>query len=130
MLCDRHFPPDEESGMMPNRNGYPTDDFNTWTGGWNYENYRRVLFVNGEFDPWRSASVSSQFRPGGPLESTKEIPVSIVPGGIHCSDLRYLNGLADPHVGEVINKNIQQIVDWVDEWPGESGNARSSSQSI
>ena len=117
-------------GIFNLHDGYTVQDFNNKTGGWSYKSYSRLLFINGEFDPWRSASVSSEFRPGGPLKSTKETPVSIVPGGMHGSDLNYENALANSGVMMVVDKNIKQIVKWVQEWPGESGNAGSSSQSI
>jgi hypothetical protein len=63
--------------------------------------------------------VSSEFRPGGPLESTKEAPLQIIPGGFHCSDLRLRNGLVNAGVQKVIDNEVSQIVKWVGEWPGK-----------
>ncbi|KAG8406126.1 hypothetical protein J3458_021453 [Metarhizium acridum] len=36
------------------------------------------MWVNGEYDPWTPATVSSKSRPGGPLKSSKQAPVWIV----------------------------------------------------
>jgi hypothetical protein len=57
-----------------------------YTGGWDAK-FERVLFVNGEFDPWKSATVSSDFKPGGPLKSTEKVPVIEIKNGVHCPDL-------------------------------------------
>jgi len=40
---------------------------NAYTKGWSFSNSTRLLWVNGGFDPWREAGVSSEFRPGGTL---------------------------------------------------------------
>jgi hypothetical protein len=76
----------------------------------------RLIWTNGEFDPWRTTGVSSEFRPGGEFKGTKEMPVQIIPGGFHCSDLRISNGLANPGVMKVIENEIAQIKTWVDEF--------------
>lgn len=61
--------------------------------------------------------MSSEFRPGGPLQSTPEVPVQVIPGGFHCSDLRLKNGLVNAGVQEVIDNEVAQIVQWVSEYP-------------
>lgn len=71
--------------------------------------------MNGELDPWRTAGVSSEFRPGGPLQSTEEIPVEIIPGGFHCSDL-ILKNYIDPGVKKVVDREIEILKGWVAEW--------------
>ncbi len=53
---------------------------NAWTGGWSVTNTTRLMYVNGQYDPWRDSTVSSINRPGGPLQSTSEVPVYVVPG--------------------------------------------------
>lgn len=72
-----------------------------------------------EFDPWRTSGVSSEFRPGGPLESTAQHPLNIIPGGFHCSDLLVANGAANAGVQAIIDKEVAQIKAWVAEWPGK-----------
>ena len=59
--------------------------------------------------------MSSEFRPGGPLKSTKEVPVEIIPGGFHCSDL-ILKNYIDPGVKKVVDKEIDILKGWVGEW--------------
>ena len=89
---------------------------NAKTHGWNLVNTTRLIWTNGEFDPWRTSGVSSQFRPGGGLASTPQHPVQIIPGGFHCSDLRLLNGAVNAGVQNVIDNEVAQIVAWVKEY--------------
>lgn len=69
------------------------------------------MWANGEYDPWIPGSVSSEFRPGGPLESTVDVPVNVIPGGIHCYDLIIRNGVVDEGVRKVIDAETRQIVE-------------------
>ena len=75
-----------------------------------------------EFDPWRTSGVSSQFRPGGGLESTPEHPLQIIPGGFHCSDLIVKNGQVNAGVQTVIDNEVAQIKTWVAEYYEQNGN--------
>ncbi|KAK7971471.1 hypothetical protein PG989_016487 [Apiospora arundinis] len=54
--------------------GDTAEALNAQTGGWLYTNTTRVLTSNGQYDPWRPASVSSIFRPGGPLPGERQGP--------------------------------------------------------
>lgn len=74
--------------------------------------------MNGEFDPWREAGVSSDFRPGGPLASTARVPVFVVPGGFHASEITTLNGVVNRGCRDVIDKVIGTLEEWVGEWKG------------
>ena len=96
--------------------GKTVDDINAYTGGWSVENTTRLTWTTGEFDPWRTTGVSSQFRTGGQLESTPEHPVNLIPSGIHCSDLIIRNAQANAGVQNVVNIETKQIVDWVQEF--------------
>ncbi|KAL3296949.1 serine carboxypeptidase S28 [Colletotrichum asianum] len=61
--------------------------FNKWTkGGWDAP-FEKVMFVDGEFDMWNSATMSSAYRPGGPWNSTEEVPRMVVARGGHIPDL-------------------------------------------
>ncbi|RDI83406.1 hypothetical protein Vi05172_g6642 [Venturia inaequalis] len=91
---------------------------NAYTGGWSVTNSTRLLHVNGEFDPWREAGVSSDFRPGGPLASTARVPVFVVPGGFHASEITTLNGVVNRGCRDVIDKVIGTLEEWVGEWKG------------
>jgi hypothetical protein len=61
--------------------------------------------------------MSSEYRPGGPLQSTPEHPLNVIPGGFHCSDLRLKNAQANAGVQAVVDAQVAQIVKWVAEWP-------------
>lgn len=118
--CAYFFPPEGDFTYGINK-GLTEEDVNTFTGGWDHLNTTRLVFVNGEFDPWQPATVSSQFRPGGPLESTPELPVHVIPGGIHCSDLRLSNSEANEGVKEVTDAVIATMKEWVGEFYEEKG---------
>lgn len=72
--------------------------------------------MNREFDPWRSASVSSELRPGGPLQSTARAPVYLLPKGIHCNDLQVRNAQANSDVRTAHRSMVDTMVLWVDEF--------------
>jgi hypothetical protein len=113
--CRLFFPP--EDGVAYGLSaGRTFDALNDFTGGWNINGTQRLLFVNGQYDPWRDAGVSSAFRPSGPLQSTTELPVLVVPGGFHCTDLSSKNGAFNPGVQKTIDAGVKQIVDWVGEY--------------
>lgn len=121
--CDLFFPTVNgvTYGSNPSKTPHTsTVTENLWTGGWFIPNKAtkntRVLWVNGEFDPWRTAGVSSQFRPGGEWQSSAEAPVYIVPKGIHTSDLSIRNGAANAGVAAVQASLVKQMVQWVGEY--------------
>lgn len=60
--------------------------------------------------------MSPQFRTDGPLPSTPEHPLRIIPGGFHCSGLMMENGAANAEVQTVIDNEIAQIKAWVAEY--------------
>ncbi|XP_014550167.1 hypothetical protein COCVIDRAFT_116260 [Bipolaris victoriae FI3] len=87
------------------------DSINTLTGGWNHTG-KRILFTNGEFDPWRSASVSSVFRPDGPMQSTSQQPIILIKGVQHQADM-YVRNRINKDVREAMDTGIAQISRWV-----------------
>lgn len=118
--CALFFPPSPSGttyGLAANRT---FEALNSYTGGWFIDNTTRLVYNNGEYDPWREASVSSEFRPGGPLNSTEKVPVNIVPGGFHTSDLVTKNGVVNAGCQAVIDKGIAIIEAWVGEWKNGS----------
>ncbi|KAH7317225.1 peptidase S28 [Rhexocercosporidium sp. MPI-PUGE-AT-0058] len=95
--------------LFPEVNGYTygstnpninVHSVNKYTKGWRLDDTARLIWTNGEFDPWRTASMSSEFRPGGPLDSTAQHPLQIIPGGFIT----------------VIDNEIAQIKTWVAEY--------------
>ncbi|KAE8443392.1 hypothetical protein EG329_001951 [Mollisiaceae sp. DMI_Dod_QoI] len=106
--------------------GLTEDKHNADFQGWDVKNTQRLMFSNGEFDPWRSASVSSAFRPGGPLVSTPEIPVFIVPDGIHVQDL-YM-GDVTPAILELRQQELAQMTSWIEEYYHQSSNGTTGNK--
>ena len=60
--------------------------------------------------------MSSEFRPGGPLQSTKEIPVYLLGNATHCIDLIYRNGMANNGVRGAQMSAITTMTKWVDDF--------------
>lgn len=79
---------------------------------------------NSEFDPWRSASVSSEIRPGGPLQSTLEVPVYLLPNAVHCNDLSVRNAQANEDLRKAHEGMIKTMAGWVDDFYEERGVGR------
>ncbi|RFU34920.1 hypothetical protein B7463_g1407, partial [Scytalidium lignicola] len=115
--CNLYFPPENGYTYPENVNSsINTHSVNKYTEGWGLDNTTRLIWTNGEFDPWRPAGMSSTSRPGGPLASAPEHPVQIIPGGFHCSDLLLSNAEANEGVQQVVDSEVAQIVQWVSEW--------------
>jgi len=92
--------------------GFTEDHLNQWTGGWDAP-FERVLFVNGEHDPWRSATIAADCRPGGPVESSDKIPSLIVEKGVHVPDLVFEAG---PYQAPVVAKAVEIMSGWLKDW--------------
>jgi len=76
-------------------------------------NMPRIVFINGELDPWRRLSVSAP--DATPRQSTLDNPVYIIKGGSHCSDLDGYKANESPSKTEV-NKNVKaDILRWLNE---------------
>ena len=114
--CDLFFP--EVNGFTYGSTNPEVNpqSVNARTKGWELTNTTRLIWANGEFDPWRTSGVSSQFRPGGPLPSTEQHPLNIIPGGFHCSDLLLENAKVNAGVQQVVDNEVAQIVSWVKEF--------------
>ncbi|KAI0132335.1 peptidase S28 [Xylariales sp. AK1849] len=109
--CDLQFP--QTNGFVSgSATGWTEAHLNMWTEGWDAD-YERVLFVNGEFDPWRSATIASDYRPGGRLNSTKS-PAYIVKGGVHTPEL--IIDETDPNTWPIVQAAIKQMGDWLSQW--------------
>lgn len=118
--CPLHFP----EGGYGLASGERARDVNKWTGGWNALNTTRAMHTNGQWDPWRDATLSSSFRPGGPVKSTKHLPVRVVEHGTHCSDLYAPNWDASEQAAAVARDATKQMAGWVAEWYEEKGKAK------
>ncbi len=92
--------------------GFTAEQLDLYTHGWTGD-FQRVLFVNGQFDPWREATVSSDFRPGGALPSSDAVPVLVVPNGVHCLELI----IGETAEAESLYANMFDIMGgWLKEW--------------
>ncbi|KAK6213288.1 endoprotease [Colletotrichum tabaci] len=111
--CRILFPSKEDTAYGVTREA-ASDAMNTLTGGWDHQG-KRIFFTNGELDPWRSASVSSIFRPGGPMPSTSEQPVILIKGVQHCADMLARNRINES-VRAAMDAGIAQIAAWVAEF--------------
>ena len=104
--CSYYFP---ETFPTP---AVPKDfDTNLKYGGWDV-NLDRVYFVNGKNDPWREATVSSDFHP---RQSTDRQPIFVAEGGFHCSDLITRNAL-DTSINEAQLKGLGYMKAWLNEF--------------
>ncbi|KAI1466238.1 peptidase S28 [Daldinia caldariorum] len=116
--CELFFP-EEGKFTYGSALGRTASDINAYTKGWHIPEYldaeSRLLWVNGEFDPWRSASVASEFRPGGPLASTPDVPSILIPGSRHCNDLRVQNAV-NSDIKKAQADIISQIANWTNDF--------------
>jgi hypothetical protein len=118
--CDRFFP-DEDDYTFGLRAGRTTEEIVQLTGGWDFTNTTRLLYVNGEYDPWLMETVSSPFRPGGPLESTPEVPVFVVPKAAHCPDMVMANIHANEALSDIHDQTFKIMSNWIAEFYTEKG---------
>lgn len=84
-----------------------------WTHGWSAQFYK-VIFVNGQFDPWKSATESSDYRPIGPMVSTDDVPVFIVEGGVYSPGLWIDNDI--PAEWSVVQNCLERMGAWLKNW--------------
>ncbi|KAK3384098.1 serine-type peptidase-like protein [Lasiosphaeria ovina] len=114
--CNLWFPRSQGGGGVGIAQGKRANDVNRWTGGWSATKTKRLMYANGGLDPWRDSTVSSIFRPGGPLKSTEKLPVRVIAGGMHCSDLYGPNWSVNPGVQQIVNDEVANIKTWIAEF--------------
>ncbi|KAL1850398.1 hypothetical protein VTK73DRAFT_9690 [Phialemonium thermophilum] len=128
--CALFFPPEDSPGGVTAYGlgkGLTARDVNARTGGWSVpasSTAKRLMYTNGQYDPWRDATVSSTFRPGGPRQSTPELPVRLVEGGVHCSDFYGQNWAVNPALKALVDDEVANMKRWVDEFYEEKGKPR------
>ncbi|KAK1522032.1 serine carboxypeptidase S28 [Colletotrichum costaricense] len=109
--CDLRFP--QTFGFKPaSSEGFTAAMFNDWTGGWN-ATFENVLFCDGEHDGWRSASMNSDYRPGGPVKTTEQTATFVVKGANHVPDFLLNNG--EDNAG-IIEQEVKVIGKWIKAW--------------
>ncbi|KAK2627286.1 hypothetical protein QTJ16_003252 [Diplocarpon rosae] len=116
--CGLYFPTVNgftySSNISPDNNVHKV---NKLTEGWRLENTTRLIWTNGQYDPWKTSGMSSEYRTGGPFPGNEAAPLQIIPGGFHCSDFRLRNGVFNEGVQKVIDNQVAQIVKWVAKYP-------------
>lgn len=120
--CPLFFPTKE--GKYGIVEGKRAKDVNRWTGGWSVTNTTRLMHTNGEADPWRDATLSSKFRPGGPVKSTEQLPIRLVKGGQHCSDLYGQNWDVNDDLKKLVEDVLENMKKWVGEFYEEKGTTK------
>ncbi|KAG8883709.1 hypothetical protein FRB97_006020 [Tulasnella sp. 331] len=105
--------------MFPDANGNPgnfspaVEQNNNLYGGWQLK-ADRLFVVNGQFDPWRSASLSSDWAPT--FQNTTLQEVAVVEGGHHCWDWSLQGAKYDPSIKSVVDLGISNLKGWLGEW--------------
>lgn len=87
--------------------------FNLQYGGWNLV-ANNLFVVNGEFDPWRSASLSSQVAPA--FVDTPAQEVVVIPNGHYCWDWSTENAAVNPDVEQIQDLGVSKILSWLGQW--------------
>lgn len=126
--CDLFFPAEGEYTHGLNL-GRDESAFNEYTRAWFPLETENIIHINGEYDPWAAASVASDFRPGGPLQSTADTPSLVIKGGYHCSDLLTSEYNASPEVKVVVDEAVSIVKKWVEEFYGPFGRNLTQAQS-
>ncbi|KLO08444.1 peptidase S28 [Schizopora paradoxa] len=101
--CTYWFPEQFKTAVAP-RVGTTNAKYTGWD-----VNIDRLFFANGQRDPWRDATVSSDFHT---RQSTNSMPIA-VGDGFHCSDLITSGGTADSTILAVQTKALGFMKEWL-----------------
>ncbi|KAI6044406.1 peptidase S28 [Pisolithus marmoratus] len=84
--------------------------------GWGVE-VDRLFFANGQRDPWREATVSSDFI----YKASTDTQPIYAGDGFHCSDLITESGVVDASIAKVQSAALWYMKTWLEGWtPSES----------
>ncbi|KAI6044410.1 peptidase S28 [Pisolithus marmoratus] len=83
--------------------------------GWGVE-VDRLFFANGQRDPWREATVSSDFI----YKASTDTQPIYVGDGFHCSDLITESGLVDASIAKVQSAALEYMKTWLAGWTPKS----------
>lgn len=116
--CNYMFP--TSSGTPGNFNlGADSNATDSTFKGWNLM-AKNLFVVNGEFDPWRSASLSSNYAPKFVDTPTQDI--NVIPGAHHCWDFYLPNAELDANVNATRKEGLGKVYGWLGEWYGNHPN--------
>ncbi|KAG8920528.1 Thymus-specific serine protease, partial [Tulasnella sp. 408] len=105
--------PTGDAQASPYNTTQSADAFNLKYDGWNLL-AKNLFVVNGEFDPWRSASLSSRAAPA--FDNVPYQDVIVIPDGHHCWDWSTSNAAVNLDVERVQDLGISTIRFWLDGW--------------
>lgn len=105
--------PTGDAQVSPYNTTQSADAFNLKYDGWNLV-AKNLFVVNGEFDPWRSASLSSRAAPV--LDDVRSQEIIVIPNGHHCWDWSTSNAAVNLDVERVQDLGISTIRSWLDGW--------------
>ncbi|KAG8976892.1 hypothetical protein FRC05_002829 [Tulasnella sp. 425] len=112
--CSNYFPPARDH--IASDFSDPIGKFNRQFEGWNIM-AERLFVVNGQFDPWRSVSLSPLWMDRYPELNIEDIlDIHVIPNATHCWDYRLVNGELDPNVKKVQTKALVRIREWLQDW--------------
>jgi len=114
--CQQLWPDFFKSPPVPN-----TAATNRETTGWDV-NIDRLFFANGNRDPWREATVASDYHF---RQSTETQPI-FVSDGFHCSDL-LTEWTVDQTVADVAALGVAYLGRWQEEWRQANPHVSSAS---
>ncbi|KAI0368439.1 peptidase S28 [Pilatotrama ljubarskyi] len=80
-------------------------------GGWNTTT-ERLIFVNGQRDPWREATVAAD----GVSNQGTDLQPHLLGDGFHCSDMIMADGQVSPAIGAAQEKAIEYLRKWLADW--------------
>ncbi|KAG5917833.1 hypothetical protein E4U42_007097 [Claviceps africana] len=123
MMCEKMFPWDGKYAVGLDA-GRSAATVNKMTGGWDFGKTKRLMWTAGEYDPWRPATVAADRRPGGPLPSSPEAPVWVIPKAAHCSDAYTKAVQYNADFARIFNEILVKMKSWVDEFYVEKNVAR------
>ncbi|KAG9045421.1 hypothetical protein FS837_006331 [Tulasnella sp. UAMH 9824] len=109
--CNHMFPNADGSAGNYHPNTYGTNA--NHGGGWNIR-ANNLFVVNGQFDPWRSASLSSRWAPK--FRNTQHQLVEVIKGGHHCWDWNLYGAIYDHDVKRVVDEGVKTVQGWVKQW--------------
>ncbi|KAL1724091.1 serine carboxypeptidase S28-domain-containing protein [Schizophyllum commune] len=105
-FCAYYFPKTFPAYGLPRAN-----ETNARYGGWSMHG-ERMIFVNGNYDTWREASMSAQQT--NITVSTASQPIFLV-NGFHSSDLLALSAI-EPTVAQTQNQILNIVSGWLKDW--------------
>ncbi|KAI0332898.1 peptidase S28 [Cubamyces sp. BRFM 1775] len=106
--CTYFFP---DTFSSPPQTSVDATQTNKLYGGWNVTT-ERLIFLNGERDPWREATVAAD----GTTNTGTDLQPHLLGEGFHCSDMLIAEGDVNPSVQAVQQKTLQYYAQWLSEW--------------